>query len=150
MDFVVTPWISETEWREVYNMIISFEAEQLLKAEEIIATWQTRVDRLPTGKTSHGLKRFSTCDTRTSGGTRDPSRWYVILRVKAAFDILEVLIGLLRCIMVRKIGKKLSEERLRKRLKTLAMRACWILRSRPKMTPPMGWLVIRFCDYITV
>ncbi len=77
MDIVVTPWISDTEWREVYNMIISLEAEQLIKAEEIIATWQTRVDRLPTGKILQDFEQwFSTYYTRTSGVTRDLSNWW--------------------------------------------------------------------------
>lgn len=77
MDIVVTPWISDTEWREVYNMIISLEAEQLLKAEEIIATWQTRVDRLPTGKILHGFKQWF-YDKCTSGVTWDLSNWRAV------------------------------------------------------------------------
>ncbi len=47
---MVTPWISELEWQEVFHLISSLEASKLAIAEEIIAAWQCRVDRLPTGK----------------------------------------------------------------------------------------------------
>ena len=47
---MVTPWISDLEWQEVFNLISSLEASKLAIAEEIIAAWQCRVDRLPTGK----------------------------------------------------------------------------------------------------
>ena len=49
MDFMVTPWISHSEWEKVYNLIISLETCKLRQAEEIISAWQSRVYRLPTG-----------------------------------------------------------------------------------------------------
>ena len=46
---VITPWISESEWLRVHDLVISLEPSKLRQAEEIISAWQCRVYRLPTG-----------------------------------------------------------------------------------------------------
>ena len=62
LNLMVTPWISESEWQEVFNLISSLEASKLAIAEEIIAAWQCRVDRLPTGKKdSSSVLSFKLC-----------------------------------------------------------------------------------------
>ena len=46
----ITPWISQSEWLHVSKLVQSLQASSIAQAEEIISTWQYRVDRLPTGK----------------------------------------------------------------------------------------------------
>ena len=46
---MITPWIYGSEWQHVFELLTSLEASKLVIAEEMIATWQCRVDRLPTG-----------------------------------------------------------------------------------------------------